>query len=355
MKKLKVGIIGATGMVGQRFVQILENHPWFEVKALAASSRSKGKRYIDAVKEKWCMTTEIPKKFENLILMDSSSDCEKICSMVDFIFCAVNIKKEDVINLENMYAKNECPVISNNSAHRWTLDVPLVIPEVNPEHINVIEIQKKRLNTKKGFIAVKPNCSLQCFLPVLYPIKKFGIKSIIVSTYQAISGAGKTFENFPEIVDNVIPYIDGEEQKTELEPLKILGKVGKNSILNAETPKIISNCIRVPISNGHLASVFAEFENDVSTDEIINIWENFNPINLPSSPKKLIKYFYENNRPQIKLDRNRDNGMGFNVGRLTKYDKNKIKFVCSSHNTIRGAAGGAILLAELLYKEKYLY
>ena len=355
MKKLKVGIIGATGMVGQRFIQILENHPWFEIKILAASKNSKNKTYIEAVKKKWCLKTEIPKKLENLILMDSVDDCKKICSLVDFIFCAVNIEKKDVINLENMYAQNECPVISNNSAHRWTPDVPLIIPEINPEHAKIIEIQKKRLKTKKGFIAVKPNCSLQCFLPVLFPIRKFGIKSVIISTYQAISGAGKIFENFPEIIDNIIPYIDGEEQKTELEPLKILGKINNNIIINADKPKIISNCIRVPVSNGHLASVFVEFENEIFTDEIINIWENFNPISLPSSPENLIKYFYENNRPQVKLDRNRDNGMGFNVGRLIKYDKNKIKFICSSHNTIRGAAGGAVLLAELLYKQKYLY
>ena len=355
MKKLKVGIIGATGMVGQRFVQILENHPWFEIKILAASERSKNKTYVEAVKEKWCLETKIPEKIKNIILMDSIHDYKKICSSVDFVFCAVNIKKEDVINLENMYAQNECPVISNNSAHRWTPDVPLIIPEINPEHTEIIKIQKKRLKTKKGFIAVKPNCSLQCFLPVLFPLKKFGLKFIIISTYQAISGAGKIFKNFPEIIDNIIPYINGEEEKTELEPLKILGKIGENSIINSDKPKIISNCIRVPTSNGHLASVFVEFENNIFTDEIINIWENFNPIKLPSSPKNLIKYYYEQDRPQVKLDRNRDNGMGFNVGRLIKYDKNKIKFICSSHNTIRGAAGGAVLLAELLCQKKYLY
>ena len=355
MRKLKVGIIGATGMVGQRFVQILKNHPWFKVEVVAASEKSAGKSYSEAIEGRWVMDTPVPEEISSKIVMDSVKDCKKICSLVDFVFCAINMKKEQIQELEYMYSKNECPVISNNSAHRWTEDVPILIPEINPEHVKVIDIQKKRLGTKKGFIATKPNCSLQCFVHAIYPLMEFGIKSVILSTYQAISGAGKTFESFPEINDNIIPYIGGEERKTETEPLKIFGKVGEKGIINSDIPKISANCIRVPTSDGHMASVFVEFEKKISKDEIIEIWENFNPISLPSSPKKLIKYFHENDRPQIKLDRNRDHGMGISIGRLSEYNGNKFKFVCVSHNTIRGAAGGAVLFAELLYEKGYLF
>lgn len=352
MRKLKVGIIGATGMVGQRFIQLLENHPWFEVEILAASSRSKGKSYEESVK--WKMDSKIPENIKSKIIMDSVDDCEKICSLVDFVFCAVNMEKEQLQKLEYSYAKNECPVVSNNSAHRWTPDVPVLIPEVNPEHIKVIDYQRKRLGTKKGFVSAKPNCSIQCFVPPLFPLLKFGVESVIISTYQAISGAGKTFSEFPEINDNVIPYISGEDEKTETEPLKILGSLGPEGIIPNDSIRIISSCVRVPVSDGHLASVFVKFKNEVNEEEILDIWNNFNPLTLPSSPKQLIKYFYENDRPQVKLDRDRDNGMGFNVGRLKKISKNEIKFICMSHNTIRGAAGGAILFSELLYERGYL-
>lgn len=353
MKKLKVGIIGATGMVGQRFIQLLENHPWFDVEILAASSRSKGKSYEEAVK--WKMDSNIPENIKSKIIMDSVSDCEEICSSVDFVFCAVNMEKDQLQKLEYLYAQNECPVVSNNSAHRWTPDVPIVIPEVNPDHIKIIDQQRKRLGTNKGFISAKPNCSIQCFVPPLFPLLKFGIDSIIVSTYQAISGAGKTFDDFPEIEDNIIPYISGEDEKTETEPLKILGSLGPEGIIPNGSIRIVANCVRVPVSDGHLASVFVKFRDEVSEDVILDIWNNFNPLTLPSSPKQLIKYFYENDRPQVKLDRNLENGMGFNVGRLKKISKNEIKFVCMSHNTIRGAAGGAILFSELLYERGYLW
>ncbi len=352
MKKLKIGIIGATGMVGQRFLQLLDNHPWFDIEVLAASSRSKGKSYEEVVN--WKMDSKIPENVKSKIIMDSVEDCEKICSSVDFVFCAVNMEKDKLKKLEYSYAQNECPVISNNSAHRWTSDVPVLIPEVNPDHIKIIDYQRKRLGTRKGFIATKPNCSIQCFVPLLFPLLKFDIESVIVSTYQAISGAGKCFSDFPEIEDNVIPYISGEEEKTETEPLKILGSLSSEGIVLNDSIRIISSCFRVPVSDGHLASVFVKFKNNVCEDEILDIWEKFNPLNLPSSPKQLINYFYENDRPQIKLDRNRENGMGFNVGRLRKISKNEIKFVCMSHNTIRGAAGGAILFAELLYDRGYL-
>jgi len=355
LRKLSVGIVGATGTVGQRLVKFLENHPWFEVKVLAASENSKGKTYEDSVKNRWKMDTPIPEGLRNTIVLDSISDCKEICSSVDFVFCAVNMEKGKLQELEYEYARNECPVVSSNSAHRWTLDVPMLIPEVNPDHVKIIDVQKKRLGTKKGFIATKPNCSLQCFVPVIFPLMKFNIKSVIVSTYQAISGAGKVFSEFPEIQDNVIPNIPGEEEKTEKEPLKILGSVGDKGIINLNSINIMSSCVRVPVSNGHLASVFVEFKNKIFENEIIDIWNEFNPIVLPSSPKKLIKYFDESDRPQPRLDRNRENGMGFNVGCLEKHGENKIKFVCMSNNTVRGAAGGAVLFAELLYKKGYLY
>lgn len=355
MKKLNVGVIGATGTVGQRFLQLLENHPWFEVKILAASENSKGKTYEEAVRNRWKMNTPIPESLKDKVILDSVSDCKEICSSVDFIFCAINMEKDKLQELEYEYARNECPVVSSNSAHRWTLDVPMLIPEVNPDHVRIIDVQKKRLGTKKGFIATKPNCSLQCFVPVIFPLMRFNIKSVIVSTYQAISGAGKVFSEFPEIQDNVIPYIPGEEEKTEKEPLKVFGTVGNQGIINSNSIDIISSCVRVPVSNGHLASVFVEFEDEIFENEIIDVWDNFNPISLPSSPKKLIKYFNESDRPQPRLDRDRDNGMGFNVGGLVKHGENKLKFVCMTNNTIRGAAGGAVLFAELLYEKGYLY
>ena len=351
MRKLKVGIIGATGMVGQRFISILSSHPWFDVSVLAASSRSEGKTYKDAVSGRWNMETDIPENISSKKVLNIF-DYEKICSQVDFVFCAVNLNEDDVRNLEYEYAKHECPVVSNNSAHRWTDDVPIIIPEINHEHIKIIEKQKKRIGTKRGFIVAKPNCSLQCFLPTIYPLKDI-IESVYVSTYQAISGAGKTFNQFPEIIDNVIPYISGEEFKTDNEPLKILGTINGERIVNYNRIKIFSNCIRVPVSNGHLASVFVKFSKDISCDEIVNKWNEFNSLNLPSSPKQFIKYFFYFFRPQTKLDRDRDNGMGISVGRLSKCDDNHVKFVCLSHNTIRGAAGGAILCAELLHFHGY--
>ena len=351
MEKLKVGIIGATGIVGQRFVSLLSNHPWFQISSLAASSKSEGKTYSEAVKGRWSMESEIPSEVSSKKIVNVQ-DYKKISSLVDFVFCAVNMKKEDLQNLEYNYAKNECPVISNNSAHRWTEDVPIVIPEINCDHINIINSQKKRLGTKKGFIVSKPNCSLQCFLPVIYPLPS--VESVIVSTYQAISGAGKTFSQFPEIVDNIIPYIEGEEFKTDNEPLKILGHIEGDKIVNAKSPRIISNCVRVPVSNGHMASVFLQFKENISCEKIIELWETFNPLNLPSSPKKFINYFPDLNRPQVKLERDIYNGMGISVGHLSKYSDNEIKFVCVSNNTIRGAAGGAILCAELLYSRGYI-
>ncbi|MCL2311044.1 MAG: aspartate-semialdehyde dehydrogenase [Firmicutes bacterium] len=352
MKKLKVGIIGATGMVGQKLVEILSDHPWFEVCVLAAGERSQGKTYEEAMKNKWNSKNELHEKFRSKIIFNSIEDCEKICSMVNFVFCAVNLEEKKTRELEYKYAKMECPVISNNSAHRWTDDVPILIPEINGDHAKIINFQRKRLGTKIGFISVKPNCSIQCFLPALYPLKKFGIKIVVVSTYQSISGAGKTFEQFSEIKDNIIPFIEGEEEKTELEPLKILGTLHENRIINTDI-SIISSCVRVPVSNGHMATVFVKFNEDVEIDNIIKIWKSFNPINLPSSPKRYIKYFYDNDRPQVKLDRNLYNGMGISVGRIKK-ESNGIRFICISNNTIRGAAGGSVLSAEFLYKEGYL-
>ncbi len=358
MKKYKVGIIGATGMVGQRFATLLENHPWFEVVALAASERSAGKNYKEAVGNRWLMHTPMPASMENMVIFNAEQDVKTVASLCDFVFCAVNMKKEEIKALEEAYAKAECPVMSNNSAHRGTPDVPMIIPEINPEHAQVIESQKKRLGTKRGFIAVKSNCSLQSYVPALHPLKDLGITNVLACTYQAISGAGKTFETFPDILDNVIPYIGGEEEKSEQEPLKIWGHVENGTIVNAATPNITAQCLRVPVSDGHTAAVFASFEKKVSLDEIISRWESFRgapqELNLPSAPKQFLHYFTENDRPQSKLDRNLENGMAVSIGRLrpdTQYD---IKFVCLSHNTLRGAAGGAVLMAELLCAKGYL-
>jgi len=359
MKKYKVGIIGATGMVGQRFVCLNSNHPWFDLTVLAASSRSAGKTYKDAIGTKWAMEDPMPEKAASIVVMDADADAEKIVSMVDFVFCAVDMKKEEIQALEERYAKLECPVVSNNSAHRWTEDVPMVVPEINPEHIKVIDDQKKRLGTKRGFIAVKSNCSLQSYIPALHPLKKYGIASALVCTYQAISGAGKTFETWPEMIDNVIPYIGGEEEKSEREPMKLWGKVEGGKIVNATEPAITAQCLRVPASNGHMAAVFMKFKGEKpSIEQIKADWAGFagraQELELPSAPKQFLHYFEEDNRPQTRLDRNTENGMAVCIGRLrpdTQYD---YKFVCLSHNTLRGAAGGAVLLAELLCAEGYI-
>lgn len=356
MRKYKVGIIGATGMVGQRFLMLLENHPQFEPVCLAASANSAGKKYKDAIK-KWFMPLPLPEKFADMIVMDAMADREKIAAAVDFCFCAVNMKKEDIRELEYAYAKSECPVVSNNSAHRFTDDVPMIIPEVNADHLKVIESQKKRLGTKRGFIAVKSNCSLQSYVPLLHPLKKFGIKCAAVTTYQAISGAGKVFDTMPEICDNVIPYIGGEEEKSEKEPLKIWGGIENGKIVPATSPVITAQCLRVPVSDGHTAACFVSFENKPSKEEIIKAWREFKgepqKLNLPSAPKQFIHYFEEDNRPQPKLDRNTENGMAVCAGRLREDNLFDYKFIGFSHNTLRGAAGGAVLLAELLAAEGY--
>ena len=357
MKHFKVGIIGATGMVGQRFATLLEDHPWFEVCALAASSRSAGKTYEEALGTKWCMKKPIPEKFRNMIIMDAEKDVEKIASMVDFVFCAVNMNKDEIKALELKYAKAECPVVSNISAHRHTPDVPMIVPEINPEHAEIIKAQRKRLGTKRGFIAVKSNCSLQSYVPALHPLMEYGVKNVLACTYQAISGAGKTFERWPEMVDNVIPFIGGEEEKSEQEPLKVWGHIEGDKIVNAQTPSITTQCLRVPVSDGHTAAVFVSFDKKPSKEEILNKWAAFKgapqELDLPSAPKQFIHYFEEDNRPQAKLDRNLEGGMAVSVGRLREDTQYDYKFVCLSHNTLRGAAGGGVLLAELLAAKGY--
>lgn len=358
-KKYNVGIVGATGMVGQRFAKLLENHPWFNVVCLAASSRSAGKPYSEAVGKKWCMDTDIPEKMKDIIVLDATADIEKITSMVDFVFCAVDMKKDEIKKLEEKYAKHECPVVSNNSAHRFTADVPMVVPELNAEHINIIPEQRKRLGTKRGFIAVKSNCSLQSYVPALFPLHdKFGVKDVLVCTYQAISGAGKTFDTWPEMIDNVIPYIGGEEEKSEKEPLKLWGKIDGSEIKLADKPNFTAQCIRVPVSNGHLGAVFVNFDKKPEKDEMINIWKEFKgraqELELPSAPKQFLNYFVEDNMPQIKSERMLENGMAISIGRLREDTQYQYKFVCLSHNTLRGAAGGAVLLAELLCAEGYM-
>ncbi|WP_085833373.1 aspartate-semialdehyde dehydrogenase [Clostridium merdae] len=358
MKQYKVGIIGATGMVGQRFATLLENHPWFQVTALAASARSAGKTYREAVGKRWLMPSPMPEKMADMIVLNAEQDVEKVASMVDFVFCAVDMKKEEIKALEEAYAKAECPVVSNNSAHRGTADVPMVVPELNPEHTQIIEAQRKRLGTKRGFIAVKSNCSLQSYVPALHPLKDFGITKVLACTYQAISGAGKNFETWPEMVDNVIPYIGGEEEKSEQEPMKIWGHIEGDQIVNATSPAITAQCLRVPVSDGHIAAVFASFEKKPTLDEILNRWNNFagvpQQLELPSAPKQFLHYFEENDRPQTKLDRNIEGGMAVSVGRLREDSQYDIKFVCLSHNTLRGAAGGAVLLGELLCAQGYM-
>ena len=358
MKQYRVGIIGATGMVGQRFASLLENHPWFTVTALAASSRSAGKTYQEAVGSRWAMATPIPAAMKDMIILDAQKDVDKVTALVDFVFCAVDMKKDEIRALEEMYAKAECPVMSNNSAHRSTSDVPMIIPEINADHAKIIPAQRKRLGTKKGFISVKSNCSLQSYVPAVNAMMDLGVTKVLACTYQAISGAGKTFQTWPEMVDNVIPYIGGEEEKSEQEPLKIWGHIEDDKIVNAVSPSISSQCIRVPVTDGHTAAVFVSFEKKAEMEEIIEKWESYRgrpqELNLPSAPKQFIHYFRENDRPQIKSERNLEGGMAVSVGRLrpdTQYD---VKFVSMSHNTLRGAAGGAVLMAELLCAEGYL-
>ncbi|WP_367925231.1 aspartate-semialdehyde dehydrogenase [uncultured Ruthenibacterium sp.] len=357
MRKFKVGVVGATGMVGQRFVSLLENHPWFDLTAVAASPRSAGKTYEEAVGNKWAMPFPIPEKAKKMIVLNAS-EVETVASQVDFVFCAVDMKKDEIRALEEAYAKAECPVVSNNSAHRFTPDVPMVVPEINAEHIQIIDSQRKRLGTKRGFIAVKSNCSLQSYVPALHPLMKdFGVTKCLVCTYQAISGAGKTFESWPEMVDNCIPYIGGEEEKSEQEPLKLWGHIADGVIVPAEKPSITAQCLRVACSDGHMAAVFVSFDRKPTMEQIKERWASFygpaQELNLPSAPKQFLHYFEQADRPQTKLDRNLENGMAISIGRLrpdTQYD---YKFVCLSHNTLRGAAGGGVLLAELLAAKGY--
>ena len=357
MKHYKAGIIGATGMVGQRFATLLENHPWFEVTALAASPRSAGKTYEEAVGNRWAMTSPMPEKMKNMVVLNAVDDIEKIAGLVDFVFCAVDMKKDEIKALEEKYAKAEIPVVSNNSAHRGTPDVPMVVPEINDDHIQIIESQRKRLGTKKGFIAVKSNCSIQSYVPALNPLMEYGITKVLACTYQAISGAGKTFETWPEMLDNLIPFIGGEEEKSEQEPLKVWGHIEGDKIVNAQTPSITTQCLRVPVSDGHTAAVFVSFDKKPSKEEILNKWAAFKgapqELDLPSAPKQFIHYFEEDNRPQAKLDRNLEGGMAVSVVRLREDTQYDYKFVCLSHNTLRGAAGGGVLLAELLAAKGY--
>ncbi len=356
MKKYNVGIIGATGMVGQRFLTLLADHPLFNVVCLAASANSAGKKYKDAVKL-WQVPVAMPEKFADEVVLDATADMKKIAEAVDFCFCAVNMKKDEIRALEEAYAKLECPIVSNNSAHRFTDDVPMIIPEINADHLEVIKAQRKRLGTKRGFIAVKSNCSLQSYVPLLHPLKKFGIISAAVCTYQAVSGAGKTFTTMPEILDNVIPYIGGEEEKSEKEPLKIWGEIKDGKIIPAASPAITAQCLRVPVSDGHTAAVFVKFAQKPSKEQILKAWAEFEGepqrLNLPSAPKRFIHYFEEDNRPQPKLDRNLEGGMAVCAGRLREDIVFDYKFIGFSHNTLRGAAGGAVLLAELLAAKGY--
>lgn len=357
MKTYKVGIIGATGMVGQRFAVLLENHPWFKVTTLAASPRSAGKTYKEAVGSRWLMDKPMPEAMKDIVVMDATADIEKIASQVDFVFCAVDMKKDEIKALEEAYAKHECPVMSNNSANRFTDDVPMIIPEINDEHIAIVEAQKKRLGTKRGFISVKSNCSIQSYVPALSPLRKYGITKVLACTYQAISGAGKNFETWPEMVDNLIPYIGGEEEKSEQEPLKVWGHIEGDKIVKVTSPSITTQCLRVPVTDGHFAAVFVSFDRKPSKEEILQCWKEFKgapqDLALPSAPKQFIHYFEEDNMPQTKLHRNLENGMAVSVGRLREDTQYDYKFVCLSHNTLRGAAGGGVLMAELYAARGY--
>lgn len=356
-KKLKVGVVGGTGMVGQRFVTLLENHPFFKLTAIAASSRSAGQTYEKAVGNRWKMSTPIPEEAKNLIVLDAS-EVDKVASQVDFVFCAVDMKKEEIKALEEAYAKAETPVVSNNSANRWTPDVPMVIPEINASHLSVINAQRQRLGTKRGFIAVKPNCSIQSYTPMLSALMAYEPTQVVVSTYQAISGAGKTFKEWPEMIENVIPYIGGEEEKSEQEPLRIWGTVQNGQIVKVSTPIITSQCVRVPVLDGHLATVFVSFKKKPTKEQILTAWKNYKgkpqELNLPSAPKQFIHYFEEENRPQTKLDCMIEQGMAVCAGRLREDSIYDYKFIGLSHNTLRGAAGGAVLIAELLTVEGYI-
>ena len=360
MKKYHVGVIGCTGMVGQRFVTLMENHPWFQLTAAAASARSAGKTYEDAVAGRWAMTTPIPEEAKGLVVLDAEADAEKIAGIVDFVFCAVDMKKEEIRALEEKYARLECPVVSNNSAHRWTEDVPMVVPEINADHIRLIDQQRKRLGTKRGFVAVKSNCSLQSYVPALHPLLKYGLDRALVCTYQAISGAGKTFDRWPEMVDNCIPFIGGEEEKSEKEPMKLWGHIEDGKLVLADGPSITAQCFRVACSDGHMAACFMKFKEGCkpTMEQIKADWAAFSgraqELELPSAPKQFLHYFEEENRPQTKLDRMLENGMAVSIGRLRPDSQYDYKFVCLSHNTLRGAAGGAVLLAELLCAEGYI-
>ncbi len=344
-------------MVGQRFVQLLDQHPWFEVTTIAASAGSAGKTYEEAVQGRWKLSSPIPEAVKGIIVQDASK-VEAVAAQVDFIFCAVDMGKYEVQALEDAYAKTGTPVVSNNSAHRWTPDIPMVIPEINPGHLEVIAAQRKRLGTSTGFIAVKPNCSIQSYVPALHALQAYNPTQVVASTYQAISGAGKNFTDWPEMLDNVIPYIGGEEEKSEQEPLRIWGSVVNNEIVKASAPLITTQCIRVPVTDGHLATVFVSFENKPSKEEVLHHWLTFKgrpqELGLPSAPKQFITYFEEENRPQTKLDRDIERGMGVSVGRLREDSIYDYKFVGLSHNTLRGAAGGAVLIAELLKAEGYI-
>jgi len=353
-KKLEVGVLGATGMVGQRFVSLLENHPWYEVTLAAASASSAGKTYADAVKGRWALKSAVPSRTAALTVQNAS-EVKKIAEQVDFVFCAVDMPKEETARLEEDYARAETPVVSNNSAHRGTPDVPMMIPEVNPEHAAIVEAQRRRLGTRRGFIAVKPNCSLQSYVPAIHPLMRFGPRRIAVCTYQALSGAGKTFESWPEMVDNVIPFIKGEEEKSEKEPMKIWGSIRDGKIVPAREPVISAQCLRVPASDGHMAAVYVAFEKKPSREEILALWKGFEgkpqQKGLPSAPRPFLTYFEEESRPQTRLDRDVGRGMGIAIGRLRPDTLFDYRFVCLSHNTIRGAAGGAVLTAELLTAE----
>ena len=356
-EKLRVGILGGTGMVGQRFISLLENHPWFEVTTIAASERSAGKTYEEAVGGRWKMDTPMPEAVKKIVVMNVN-EVEKVAAEVDFVFSAVDMSKDEIRAIEEAYAKTETPVVSNNSAHRWTPDVPMVVPEINPEHFDVIEFQKKRLGTTRGFIAVKPNCSIQSYAPVLTAWKEFEPYEVVATTYQAISGAGKTFKDWPEMVENLIPYIAGEEEKSEQEPLRLWGHIENGVIVKAEEPKITCQCVRVSVLNGHTAAVFVKFRRKPTKEELIDRLVNFRGFpqeaGLPSAPKQFIRYMEEDNRPQVKADVDYENGLGVSVGRLREDSIYDWKFIGLSHNTVRGAAGGAVLCAETLKAKGYI-
>mgnify|MGYP005757952925 FL=1 len=356
-EKLRVGILGGTGMVGQRFIALLENHPWFQVTTIAASERSAGKTYEEAVGGRWKMDTPMPEAVKKIVVMNVN-EVEKVAAQVDFVFSAVDMSKDEIRAIEEAYAKTETPVVSNNSAHRWTPDVPMVVPEINPEHFDVIEFQKKRLGTTRGFIAVKPNCSIQSYAPVLTAWKEFEPYEVVATTYQAISGAGKTFKDWPEMVENLIPYIGGEEEKSEQEPLRLWGHIEDGVIVKAEEPKITCQCVRVSVLNGHTAAVFVKFRKKPTKEELIDCLVNFSGFpqeaGLPSAPKQFIRYMEEENRPQVKADVDYENGMGVSVGRLREDSVYDWKFIGLSHNTVRGAAGGAVLCAETLKAKGYI-